>query len=348
VDVTHKRRGRPPLKAEDGPLRGYESTLRHHGASRGSPPTANVLPGQRPSSSRQLRPVTDLSISGRLDPNDPYRKPEISPTFSINAVRSASMSSPGSALPLTSPTSATFPPSWQPFGEFSPARGNTYTYRLDSGPGVSGRSLSDSSTSLPRYGSDRVTAASQSYHYSQRTIYQPSPTFSTADSQPNHQPPLGRSSGLLPPPITVPSSAEFRLPPILPPLTSDGPSQQSASAPQKFSTSAWPSHERHSRSESAGHIDGMRSSHQSQSYSQISPLIPDGHKPTSSVESLAAVLSSSPVRTSTQPSVTFKFPAPSPTELSGQSRETRNEREEDAMGRPAKRRRMELGEMVNE
>jgi hypothetical protein len=347
VDVTHKRRGRPPLKAEDGPLRGYESTLRNHGASRGSPQTANSLPGQRSSSSRQLRPVTDLSISGHLDPNDPYRKPEISPTFSISAIRSASMSSPGSALPLTSPTSATFPPSWHPFGDFSPARGTTYTHRLDGGPGGSGRSLSDSSTSLPRYGSDRIPTASQPYQYPQRTIYQPSPTFSTADSQPSHQAPLGRSSGLLPPPVTVPSSAEFRLPPILPPLASDGPSQQAASAPQKFSAPSWPSQERHSRSESAGNIDGIRSRHQSQSYPQMSPLIPDGHKPTSSVESLTA-LSSSPARTSTQPSVAFKFPAPSPTELSGQSRETRNEREEDAMGRPAKRQRMELGEMVNE
>jgi hypothetical protein len=66
VDITHKKRGRPPLKAEQASLRPYAATLEN--------PTSSIVPPQqsqlrRPSmhratSSRELRPSTDLQFPG--------------------------------------------------------------------------------------------------------------------------------------------------------------------------------------------------------------------------------------------------------------------------------------------
>lgn len=61
VDVTHKRRGRPPLKAEEGPIRSYESTYGHSGILRvAQNPSVFSTPRshRRTSSSREIRPST--------------------------------------------------------------------------------------------------------------------------------------------------------------------------------------------------------------------------------------------------------------------------------------------------
>lgn len=62
VDVTHKKRGRPPLKAEDSSLRPYTSHMENTAVSAEVQPSAapqrNIM--HRATSSRELRPMTDL------------------------------------------------------------------------------------------------------------------------------------------------------------------------------------------------------------------------------------------------------------------------------------------------
>ncbi|KAJ5256806.1 hypothetical protein N7478_012910 [Penicillium angulare] len=81
VDVTHKKRGRPPLKAEDSSLRSYSSHPDHSAMSAESqpsvPPHRSAL--HRPSSSRELRPMTDLqaiSLPGSATTMRPSRGPQ--------------------------------------------------------------------------------------------------------------------------------------------------------------------------------------------------------------------------------------------------------------------------------
>lgn len=66
MDVTHKKRGRPPLKAEEASLRPFTAQLEN--------PTSSVAPPRSPqtgraslhraTSSRELRPTTDLQFPG--------------------------------------------------------------------------------------------------------------------------------------------------------------------------------------------------------------------------------------------------------------------------------------------
>ncbi|KAJ9366654.1 transcriptional regulator family: Fungal Specific TF [Paecilomyces variotii] len=64
VDVTHKKRGRPPLKAEETPVRPYATSSEDPSASRDisrfSP--SNRAHFHRRTSSREIRPITDLQL----------------------------------------------------------------------------------------------------------------------------------------------------------------------------------------------------------------------------------------------------------------------------------------------
>ncbi|KAJ5567952.1 hypothetical protein N7450_010438 [Penicillium hetheringtonii] len=84
VDVTHKKRGRPPLKAEDSSLRPYTANMENPNLSVETQPSMatqrNVL--HRATSSRELRPMTDLhgigdpsptAASMRIPRNQPHR-----------------------------------------------------------------------------------------------------------------------------------------------------------------------------------------------------------------------------------------------------------------------------------
>jgi hypothetical protein len=66
VDVTHKKRGRPPLKAEDSSLRSYTTHLDNPTipaeAQPTMPPQRTIM--HRATSSRELRPMTDLQGLG--------------------------------------------------------------------------------------------------------------------------------------------------------------------------------------------------------------------------------------------------------------------------------------------
>ncbi|KAI9930570.1 hypothetical protein AWENTII_007469 [Aspergillus wentii] len=66
VDVTHKKRGRPPLKAEEPSLRPYATQLGNPAAP-GEPHQASQprrTHMHRATSSREIRPMTDLQVSG--------------------------------------------------------------------------------------------------------------------------------------------------------------------------------------------------------------------------------------------------------------------------------------------
>ncbi|KAE8379623.1 hypothetical protein BDV26DRAFT_280222 [Aspergillus bertholletiae] len=83
VDVTHKKRGRPPLKAEDASLRTYASQADNSGALGEQHATQPRRPMHRATSSRELRPMTDLQVPGgppghygiRVSPGQPTRWP---------------------------------------------------------------------------------------------------------------------------------------------------------------------------------------------------------------------------------------------------------------------------------
>ncbi|PWY89827.1 hypothetical protein BO70DRAFT_129626 [Aspergillus heteromorphus CBS 117.55] len=64
VDVTHKKRGRPPLKAEEASLRTYAAHMDNRvtsGEPHGSQSRRSL---HRATSSREIRPMTDLQIPG--------------------------------------------------------------------------------------------------------------------------------------------------------------------------------------------------------------------------------------------------------------------------------------------
>lgn len=65
VDVTHKKRGRPPLKAEDTSLRPYGTRMDQSSIS-GDPQSSQSSRRtlHRTTGSREIRPVTDLQIPG--------------------------------------------------------------------------------------------------------------------------------------------------------------------------------------------------------------------------------------------------------------------------------------------
>ncbi|KAI9374738.1 hypothetical protein BJX61DRAFT_265300 [Aspergillus egyptiacus] len=62
VDVTHKKRGRPPLKADEGSIRTYTTQLGSRGP--GDQGAQSRRPIHRATSSRELRPITDLQLHG--------------------------------------------------------------------------------------------------------------------------------------------------------------------------------------------------------------------------------------------------------------------------------------------
>ncbi|KAL2822977.1 hypothetical protein BJX63DRAFT_417377 [Aspergillus granulosus] len=130
IDVTHKKRGRPPLKAEEGSIRTYATQI----DTRGGPGDQGAHPRRsmhRATSSRELRPMTDLHmhssqagpVAVRLAPGQPQRWPVVYPHGIDPALTTQRtmghrrFSSSGSAQSLTavSPTGyAHMPPGYNP------------------------------------------------------------------------------------------------------------------------------------------------------------------------------------------------------------------------------------------
>ncbi|EPS33028.1 hypothetical protein PDE_07989 [Penicillium oxalicum 114-2] len=99
VDVTHKKRGRPPLKAEDSSLRAAPNA-QVESLARQRPEPASITPprsvGHRTSSSREIRPTTDLHGTSQRD------RPAMTP--STTAPRSQPHRWSASVFPLTRPS----------------------------------------------------------------------------------------------------------------------------------------------------------------------------------------------------------------------------------------------------
>lgn len=64
VDVTHKKRGRPPLKAEEASLRPYSTRFDQSSASGDLASQSSRCSLHRTSGSREIRPMTDLQMTG--------------------------------------------------------------------------------------------------------------------------------------------------------------------------------------------------------------------------------------------------------------------------------------------
>ncbi|CAG8360237.1 unnamed protein product [Penicillium salamii] len=129
VDVTHKKRGRPPLKAEDSSLRTYTTHLDNPAipaeAQQTMPPRRTTM--HRATSSRELRPMTDLqgldASSGVRTPHRwsasvfPLTRPmDPSPTMPVSSRRPFSSSGPASHPVPTHPHA----PPYMPMAGFNP------------------------------------------------------------------------------------------------------------------------------------------------------------------------------------------------------------------------------------
>ncbi|RHZ47593.1 putative C6 transcription factor [Aspergillus thermomutatus] len=129
VDVTHKKRGRPPLKAEDASLRTYASQAENAATSgEQQTPLSRRTHTHRSTGSREIRPVTDLQMPGtprgtvgfRTPPGHPHRwstsvfPQVVDPSLSMQAnlghrrfsssgsIPQMTVASPPSFVPLTS------------------------------------------------------------------------------------------------------------------------------------------------------------------------------------------------------------------------------------------------------
>ncbi|KAE8393366.1 hypothetical protein BDV23DRAFT_180700 [Aspergillus alliaceus] len=213
VDVTHKKRGRPPLKAEDASLRTYTSQADNSGTSGEQHASQSRRPMHRATSSRELRPMTDLQIPGgtpgpfgmRVPAGQLHRWPgavypqTIDPSLqmqrnmghrrfsSSSSVQSMTSVSPGSFLPIG--------------GGYSPVMGASH---MPMGPG---RPLSS-------YGNPAVHTLSSppQYHQPYGVPYSPyTPNTRVVNRMPMNEQPVPRD----PRESFVESSV--RLPPIYPP-----------------------------------------------------------------------------------------------------------------------------------
>ncbi|KAI3088319.1 hypothetical protein CBS147353_226 [Aspergillus niger] len=134
VDVTHKKRGRPPLKAEEASLRTYAAHMDNR-ATQGEqhgPQSRRTL--HRATSSREIRPMTDLQMPGaqtgamamRASAGHPQRwaapvySQAIDPSIMQRSVGHRRFSSSGSAQSIT----AASPPGYVPMPVgYNPALG---------------------------------------------------------------------------------------------------------------------------------------------------------------------------------------------------------------------------------
>ncbi|WEW57361.1 hypothetical protein PRK78_002828 [Emydomyces testavorans] len=200
VDVTHKRRGRPPLKAEEGPLRSYEpafgqsSTLRLSHQPHLQPSGSHH---QRESASREIRPNTDSRFAEAprerqrliLSPLIPMKPQPWGPSMLPSPSATLPPPSPLGSAPLQRPLSSGSAP-------LSTDRHGSVLSPVVPVPGPP-HSLSDISH-LPPLSRDQLPPRSPR-QYKQPTSAAP---YSS-----------------IPGPMKRPSNLAIRLPPIPPPLT---------------------------------------------------------------------------------------------------------------------------------
>ncbi|PGH01916.1 hypothetical protein GX51_04970 [Blastomyces parvus] len=229
VDVRHKRRGRPPLKAEEGPLQPYEPTFRHSGVSlpepQSSSPVSQFYGHRRTSSSREIRPSTELRIPrrssevgveyGPLMPNPAMPNPHMwaPPAPSRGRHTSAAIPNPfSSQITLSSGSSQQSPVCNTPL--FSPGAGSSPAFSPE---------YRDVSSSVPPFYGERIPPNQSPRQYQRRHI--PPPPTSTYFAGPGSphgplsSPPLSAPSSARNYPFSSPGQSQIQLPPLMPSKT---------------------------------------------------------------------------------------------------------------------------------
>ncbi|EER24571.1 Fungal Zn binuclear cluster domain containing protein [Coccidioides posadasii C735 delta SOWgp] len=196
VDVTHKRRGRPPLKAEEGPIRTYESAFGQSGTLR----LSHQQPAhhQRMPSSRKIRPNTECRSAPAVEAGRD-QKLRLSPPIPANTSSwgPSMLPSPSSTLPPSSPLSSV--PLQRPLSSGNPSRSDRHGSIPSPSlpPPVPPQSLNDLAH-RPPFSRDRLPPPRSPHQYKQGSA----------------APPFSSISG----PTTHPVHSPIRLPPIPPPL----------------------------------------------------------------------------------------------------------------------------------
>ncbi|KAK2744831.1 hypothetical protein FQN57_004155 [Myotisia sp. PD_48] len=244
VDVTHKRRGRPPLKAEEGPIRPYESAYGQAGVLRVAQHPSIGLGAprghKRTLSSREIRPSPDYNHFRPYTGYENERKMQFSPT--------SVMQPPLWTAPILPSPSTTIAPS--PYVQASisarrPASSGqqivTQRPQMLDFPGrdpLLPRGIGDISP-IRSYSGDSF----QNPHSPHHSSYKPqSPSESAYFSSPG--PPGSRSfapmlGGPTAHSTSVPDLSSFRLPPIIPRTVSDSSRPKATPRPRSNSSLPW-------------------------------------------------------------------------------------------------------------
>ncbi|KAL4891542.1 hypothetical protein BDV59DRAFT_194246 [Aspergillus ambiguus] len=219
VDVTHKKRGRPPLKAEEASMRAFASQVDTRGVPGEQQGTQLRRSMHRATSSRELRPMTDLQMPGgtagalglRAAPTQPHRWPPaysavVDPALSMpRSMGHRRFSSSGSIQSLTAASPPTFIPMTTAFnptlgaGRMPPGMGRP----ISSYPGQA----LQPSTSPPQYQQSfgiPVSSYQESTRMPNRLSIGEAPTRDARESfmeSPVRLPPI------YPPPMTTPGSS---------------------------------------------------------------------------------------------------------------------------------------------
>ncbi|PGH13630.1 hypothetical protein AJ80_06262 [Polytolypa hystricis UAMH7299] len=233
VDVTHKRRGRPPLKAEEGPLRSYEPGYVQSAASRpaphGSSPLARPYGHRRNPSSRELRPSTELHHLSQVGLGPEYGRLRQGSGISIHP---PTYIPPILSPPRSMPASTTVPVSahgQRPVssGSFQTTHhGQTPNFSPRSRPETYTRSYSDAPKPTFMFSGEGLRTFSSPQQSQPHHPLSASSYFSPVDSP--HGPTTSQSAPVSSErrvySLPETSHAGLKLPPILPSVTDPGPS----------------------------------------------------------------------------------------------------------------------------
>ncbi|KAE8144414.1 hypothetical protein BDV25DRAFT_171576 [Aspergillus avenaceus] len=331
VDVRHKKRGRPPLKAEDTSIRTYGSQTDNPATSGDQHAAHPRRAMHRATSSRELRPMTDLQMPGgppgafglRVSAGQPPRWPgamypqAMDPSLSMQRnLGHRRFSSSSSVQSLTSVS----PGSFVPMGGYSPVMGTTHV------PMGVGRPLSS-------YGNPVGHPASSppQYHQPYGVPYSPyPPNTRVVNRMPVSEQPLPQN------PRENYMETSVRLPPIYPPTMGNpthGSHGQRLSDPYP---SAWSSPR--TREELAQQEPRHLPTH-----GTMEPISPNSQMRQAAPELSYGALLRQPITVG--PSIQDQPPH----EPSTRARDEHSTAEIDNdESRPAKRRKMALDDMVND
>lgn len=371
MDVTHKRRGRPPLKAEEGPIRSYESTYGHSGILRVAqhPSALNTPRGhRRTSSSREIRP-------------NPNYQPQALRPFDDSCTGQRIMQPPAWTPPILPSPSSTMPsaplvpvslspkrprPSGQPLATCPPTNhGGIHTNALPKSSDEISPLRALPRESMPGPHSPHVTYKPQSPSDSAAYLSSPGGLSSYSTAQPTGE--------ILHAPHADTGFSSIRLPPILPRATAAPAAghakptgrpksfsgvprynpEQSQTRPHPKSAPIRPGSPLRRDAEVSPQIERRMSSNEYLPMTPISlPPIRQGdaryhhHQPQQQTQSQPPP---PPPPASRTLQTLVAQPPTSPTAVKRSSLSMHGENDvNEAERRPAKRLRMELGEMVND